>query len=190
MGQNTFSACFRGIYLNALYLVQLKTENEEQKAVILKKSGEINALSSKLEATQDKLEKDAEYRDEEAIKLTAKFEAKTGILNNLIQSLKTEVAESDKRAAKLNQELETPDETHKNKISELTTFNEKWDVDEKRSVLFEQESLSFKSDSLTDSKQVLERGNLLKAGLAAAKLGKNGEKSEQNEKSKIQGDFF
>jgi len=51
--------------------------------------------------------------------------------------------------------------------------------------LFEQELLSFKSDCLTNSKQVLERGNLLKAGLAASKSGKNGEKSEQNEKSKI-----
>ena len=57
--------------------------------------------------------------------------------------------------------------------------------DEKRSVLFEQELLSFKSDCLTNSKQVLERGNLLKARLAAAKSGKNSEKSGQNEKSEI-----
>ena len=97
--------------------------------MILEKSGEIDALSSKLEAIQDKLEKDAKYRDLEAEKLSAKFEAKTGIFNNLIESLKTEAAESDKRAAKLNQELETLDETHKNKISELTTFNEKLDVE-------------------------------------------------------------
>jgi len=50
-------------------------------------------------------------------------------------------------------------------------------TDEQRSVLFEQELLSFKSDCITNSKQVLEKGNLLKARLAAAKSSKNVEKS-------------
>ena len=100
-------------------------------------------------------------------------------ISGLVEALKTKeagmsqsirVLENGKRKLAVAKRESEKNSVKANVIDDVST------EDEKRSVLFEQELLSFKSDCLTNSKQVLERGNLLKARLAAAKSGKNGEK--------------
>ena len=109
-------------------------------------------------------------------------------ISGLVEALKTKeagmsqsirVLENGKRKLAVAKRESEKNSVKANVIDDVST------EDENRSILFEQELLSFKSDCLTNSKQVLERGNLLKARLAAAKSGINGEKSEQNEKSEI-----